>query len=141
MEKINRRWYNKFIKKKEDVKMSVLNIDNTNFEAEVLNSSKKVLVDFWASWCGPCKRLAPVLEELAQEYDGEIYIYKVNTEEERELAAAFGIRSIPTLLFCPMEGRAQIAQGALPKDILKQAIDDVLLGKKTEEETATEVKE
>lgn len=95
---------------------------------------KPCLIDFYASWCGPCKRLAPVLEELAQQYEGEIYIYKINTETERELAAAFGIRSIPTLLFCPMKSRPQIAQGALPKDVLQKVIDEVLLGKKVVEE-------
>jgi thioredoxin len=90
---------------------------------------KPCLIDFYASWCGPCKRLAPVLDELAQEYAGEIYIYKVNTEQEQELAAVFGIRSIPTLLFCPMGENPQIAQGALPKEQLKEAIDKVLLKK------------
>lgn len=90
---------------------------------------KPCIIDFYASWCGPCKMIAPILEELAQEYAGEIYIYKVNTEEERELAAAFGIRSIPTLLFCPMNENPQIAQGALPKDTFIQIINDVLLKK------------
>ena len=87
------------------------------------------IIDFYTTWCGPCKRLAPILEELSEEYCGEIVIYKVDTERERELAAAFGIQSIPTLLFCPMEGRPQMAKGLLPKDILKQAIEEVLLKK------------
>ena len=69
------------------------------------------------------------MEDLAKEYDGQIYIYKINTEEEQELAAAFGIRSIPSILFCPMTGAPQMAQGALPKDAFKQAITDVLLKK------------
>ncbi len=73
--------------------------------------------------------IAPLLEDLAKEYDGQIYIYKVNTEEEQELAGAFGIRSIPSILFCPMEGKPQMAQGAMPKDSFKKAIEEVLLKK------------
>ncbi|MDR1517319.1 MAG: thioredoxin [Dysgonamonadaceae bacterium] len=90
---------------------------------------KPCLIDFYADWCGPCKVIAPVLEELAKEYDGQIYIYKIDTSEEMELASAFGIRSIPSLLFCPKDGSPQMAQGALPKGTLKKAIDEVLLGK------------
>lgn len=90
---------------------------------------KPALIDFYASWCGPCKMIAPILDELAAEYGDSIYIYKIDTEKEEELAAAFGIRSIPTLLFVPMEGSPQMAQGALPKHALKEAIDKVLLNK------------
>lgn len=89
------------------------------------------LIDFYADWCGPCKQLAPVLEELSKEYEGKVNIYKIDTEAEQELAAAFGIRSIPSLLFCPSDGQPQMAQGALPKDSMKQAIEEVLLKAKT----------
>ncbi len=84
------------------------------------------IIDFYADWCGPCKMVAPILEELSKEYDGKINIYKVNTEEEQELAGAFGIRSIPSMLFCPADGQPQMAVGALPKDSLISAIKDVL---------------
>ena len=90
---------------------------------------KPAIIDFYADWCGPCKMIAPILEELAQEYDGQIYIYKVDTEAEQQLAAEFGIRSIPSLLFVPMGEAPQMAQGALPKDAFKQAIEEVLLKK------------
>ena len=85
------------------------------------------IVDFYADWCQPCKMVAPVLEDLAREYAGQIMIYKVNTEEEQELASVFGIQSIPTLLFIPKEGQPQAAMGALPKQTFEQAIKDVLL--------------
>lgn len=93
---------------------------------------KPAIVDFYADWCGPCKMVAPVLEELAKEYAGQIVVYKINTDKERELSAAFGIRSIPSLLFIPMEGTPQMAQGAMPKAELKRAINEVLLGRKSE---------
>ncbi|MGM0612880.1 MAG: thioredoxin [Bacteroidota bacterium] len=92
------------------------------------------IIDFYADWCQPCKIVAPILEELEKEYEGKINIYKIDTESEQELAAAFGIRSIPSMLFCPKDGQPQMAQGALPKETLIQAIDDVLLGKKKETE-------
>lgn len=90
------------------------------------------LIDFYADWCQPCKIVAPILEELSKEYEGKINIYKVNTEEETELAAAFGIRSIPSLLFCPTEGQPQMSQGALPKETLVKAINNELLKEVTE---------
>ena len=85
------------------------------------------LIDFYADWCGPCKMVHPILEELSKEYDGKIKIYQIDTEAEQELAAAFGIRSIPSLLFCPTDGQPQMAQGALPKATLKKAINEILL--------------
>jgi thioredoxin len=85
------------------------------------------IIDFYADWCQPCKIISPILKELAEEYKDQINIYKVNTETETELAAAFGIRSIPSLLFCPKNDKPQMAMGALPKEQLKQAISEVLL--------------
>jgi thioredoxin 1 len=85
------------------------------------------LIDFYADWCGPCKMVAPILEDLSKEFEGKINIYKVNTESEQELAAAFGIQSIPSLLFCPKDGKPQMAMGALPKQAMTDAINEVLL--------------
>ena len=85
------------------------------------------IIDFYADWCGPCRVVAPVLEELSKEYAGKLNIYKVDTDKEQELAAMFGIRSIPSILFVPKEGHPQMAMGALPKDALKDAITSVLL--------------
>jgi len=88
------------------------------------------IIDFYADWCGPCKMVAPILEELVEEYEGKINIYKVDTEKQQELAAKFGIRSIPSLLFCSLDSQPQMAQGALPKHALVEAIDKVLLNSK-----------
>lgn len=126
---------------KAEVKAGTIHLTKAEFLAKVANyetnpnewkylGDKPCIIDFYASWCGPCKQIAPVLEELAQEYNGQIYIYKINTEEQQELAAAFSIRSIPTILFCPMGENPQMAQGAMPKDAFKKAIDEVLLKKK-----------
>lgn len=90
------------------------------------------LIDFYADWCQPCKMVAPILEELSKEYKGKVNIYKVDTEAQQELSAAFGIRSIPSLLFCPMDEQPQMAQGALPKETMKQVIEEVLLKNKQE---------
>jgi len=91
------------------------------------------LIDFYADWCGPCKMVHPILEELSKEYDGKIRIYQIDTEAEQELAAAFNIKSIPSLLFCPSEGQPQMAQGALPKTTIKKAIEEILLSKNVAE--------
>ena len=91
------------------------------FEGEV-----PALIDFYADWCGPCKTIAPILEQLSEEYGEKINIYKIDTEAEQELSAAFGIRSIPSMLFCPMGEQPQMANGALPKPELERIIADVL---------------
>ena len=88
---------------------------------------KPAIIDFYASWCGPCKMLAPVLDELAQEYDGKVYIYKVDTEVEEELSQVFGIRSIPTMLFVPMNEKPMMTQGALPKTEIDRIVRGNLL--------------
>ncbi len=85
------------------------------------------IIDFYADWCQPCKMVAPVLEELAVKYAGQIVVYKVDTESEQELASVFGIQSIPTLLFVPKEGQPQAAMGALPKQTFEDVIKDILL--------------
>lgn len=109
---------------KETFKEKVFNYE-TNKEWK-FEGDRPALIDFYADWCMPCKMVAPILEELNQEYGGKINIYKVNTEEERELSSIFGIRSIPSLLFVPKEGQPQMAMGALPKDTFIKAIKDVL---------------
>ena len=87
---------------------------------------KPCVVDFYADWCGPCKAVAPVLEELQDEYGEKLNIYKVDTEAEKELSAIFGIQSIPSLLFVPKEGQPQMAMGALPKETFEKAFSEVL---------------
>jgi thioredoxin 1 len=84
------------------------------------------IIDFYADWCGPCKMVAPILEELAREYEGKLDIYKIDTEKETELASVFGIRSIPSLLFVPKNGPPQMAMGALPKVSFVKAFKDIL---------------
>lgn len=84
------------------------------------------IIDFYADWCGPCKMVAPILEDLSKEYDGKVQIYKVDTDKEQELASVFGIQSIPTILFVPVEGKPQASLGALPKESFKKAIDEIL---------------
>jgi thioredoxin len=88
---------------------------------------KPAIIDFYADWCGPCKLVAPILDELATEYAGQLYVYKIDTDAERELAALFNIQSIPYLLFIPMGERPQALQGAAPRDYLKEIIDTILL--------------
>lgn len=125
---------------KKENKMKTIELTKADFLKKVMDyetnpnewkylGDKPAIIDFYASWCGPCKMVAPILEELAEEYDGQIYIYKVNTEEEQDLAGLFGIRSIPSILFIPMGEQPQMATGAMPKSSFKEAIDKVLLKK------------
>lgn len=118
--------------------MNVMNLTKADFLNKIANyetnptewkflGERPAIIDFYATWCGPCKMLAPVLEELAKEYNGKIDIYKVNVEDEEELASVFNIRSVPSILFIPMNGAPQMAQGAMPKPSLKDAIENVLL--------------
>ena len=109
---------------KETFKEKVFNFEQNKewkFEGDI-----PCMIDFYADWCQPCKVVAPVLEELAEEYNGKINIFKVNTEQEQELSALFGIKSIPSLLFVPKDGQPQMAMGALPKDSFEKAIKEVL---------------
>jgi len=84
------------------------------------------VIDFYADWCGPCKMIAPIIKDLAEEYQGKVKFYKVNTEQEQQLAAMFGIQSIPSLLFIPLDDQPQMNVGALPKNAMKDAIEKVL---------------
>ncbi len=117
--------------------MSTVKLTTADFKRDIFNYETEkdwkytgklpAIIDFYADWCGPCKMVAPVLEELAAEYDGKIIIYKVDTEVEQELSAVFGIQSIPSFLFIPMEGTPMMQPGALPKNVFKQAIENTLL--------------
>ena len=118
---------------------NVYDLKKTDDNGELKFLGKKpVLIDFYATWCGPCRVLEPILDELYTEYDGEIDIYKVNTEDEMELAGAFGVMSLPTLLFIPIEGKPAISPGAPPKQMLKELIDEKLLGKEVKKDELKE---
>jgi thioredoxin 1 len=101
--------------------------DYENKQEWEFTGERPCIIDFYADWCAPCRMVAPILEELATEYAGKIDIYKIDTEAEQELAAVFGIRSIPSILFVPMNDRPQMAAGALPKESFVQAINEILL--------------
>ncbi len=109
---------------KESFKEKVFNYEENSewkYEGEL-----PAIIDFYADWCQPCKMIAPILEELAEEYEGKLKIYKIDTEQEQELAAAFGIQSIPSLLFIPVDEQPRMAAGALPKESLLQVMKDLL---------------
>lgn len=113
--------YEEFSKKVADLK--------NNPDDRTYLGDKPAIVDFYANWCPPCRKISPILDELADEYGDEIYIYKVNVDKEPKLSAAYDIKSLPTLLFFPMGEEPQMLKGALPKGTFKKAIDEVLLKK------------
>lgn len=119
-------------------KKGVMTLSSKEFNTKVYDisaknpeylGSKPAIVDFYASWCGPCRAISPVLEELAKEYGDKIVIYKVDVDASRDIAQAFGIRSIPAVLFIPMKGEAQMTVGGRSKEDFKKQIDTILLGK------------
>ena len=124
--KVQHLTYKEFLKKVWDFEKS----PNTF----VYKGKLPAIVDFYADWCGPCRRVAPIMEKLAEEYDGKLLIYKVNTQNETGLANAFQIRSIPTVLFSPMEGQPMMQVGALPEEGYRQVIEQQLLDKPKQEE-------
>jgi thioredoxin 1 len=117
--------------------MATININTQDFKEKIFNyetseewqylGQRPAIIDFYADWCGPCKAVAPVLEELAAQYQGQVDIYKIDTDKEQELSALFGIQSIPTFLFIPMQGSPMLQRGALPKNAFQQVIDQRLL--------------
>lgn len=95
----------------------------------IYEGDKPCIIDFYADWCGPCRQFAPTLQNIANEYEGKLYCYKINIDEQKELAAVFGVKSIPSILFVPKEGQSQMAMGNMPKETVIKAIEEVLLVK------------
>jgi thioredoxin 1 len=119
--------------------MATIQLDTQGFKEQIFNYETEqewkyagnvpAIVDFYADWCGPCKAIAPVLEELSNEYNGKLVVYKIDTDKETELSSVFGIQSIPTLLFIPVDGNPMMQKGALPKNALQAVIEERLLQK------------
>jgi len=117
--------------------MATINLTADGFKEKIFDYSKEeewkykgslpAIVDFYAEWCGPCKAVAPVLEELSDEYKDQVVIYKIDPDKEAELSRLFGIQSIPTLLFIPLDGPPMMQKGAIPKNAFKQVIEEKLL--------------
>lgn len=117
--------------------MATIKLTSETFKKDIFDYSTEnewkfkgdipAIIDFYADWCGPCKMVAPVLEELSNEYEGKLNIYKVDTEVEQELSALFRIRSIPSILFIPKESQPMMQAGALPKNVLEEIINDKLM--------------
>jgi thioredoxin 1 len=114
---------------KQDFLTKIFNYEkNTEWKFE---GAKPAIVDFYAEWCGPCKMLTPVLEQISKEYDGLVDVYKINVDTEPELADAFGVSSVPTVLFIPVEGQPRATQGAMPAQGIKSVIEDIFKIKKS----------
>jgi thioredoxin len=126
------------------ISMATLQLTTQGFKEKVFNyvtekdwnyqGTLPAIIDFYADWCGPCKMVAPILEELSKEYEGRVVIYKVNTDEEQELSAVFGIQSIPTMLFIDAFGEPMLQPGAFPKHTFKKIIEEQLLTEVKSEE-------
>jgi thioredoxin 1 len=124
--------------------MPTTNLTTTDFKEKIFDYESEsewkykgelpAIIDFYADWCGPCKSVAPVLEELSNEYEGKVNIYKLDTDKEAELSAVFGIQSIPTFLFIPVDGAPMLQRGAVPKNVFKQVINERLLKAEAEEQ-------
>ena len=117
--KVKHLTYNEFLQK-------VWNFEN-NPTTFIYKGKLPAIVDFYADWCGPCRRVAPIMEKLADEYDGKLLVYKVNTDQERNLSAAFNVKSIPMVLFIPMEGQPMMQVGALPEEGYRKVVEEQLL--------------
>ncbi len=114
-------------KTKREVKMAdILHVTDADFENEIIKSDIPAMVDFWADWCGPCKMVAPVIEELADEFKGKVKIAKMNVDQNRQTPAKFGIRSIPTMIFFKNGEVVNVIIGAQPKEILKRELEKLL---------------
>ena len=139
-------WLWHYLQQKKD--MATISLTTDDFKEKIFDYAQEeewkykgtlpAIIDFYADWCGPCKAVAPVLEELSNEYEDQVLIYKIDTDKEQELSMLFGIQSIPTLLFVPVDGQPMMQKGAIPKNAFKQVIEERLLtaSGKTGEENA-----
>ena len=117
--KVKQLTYKEFLKK-------VWNMEN-NPNTFIYKGKLPAVIDFYSDWCGPCRRVAPIMEKLAEEYDGKLLVYKVNVDQEKDLASAFQVKSIPMVLFIPLEGQPMMQVGALPEEGYKKVIEEQLL--------------